>query len=113
MTWKRVCAASDVPANTIKKFDIDGVPIVVANHGDGFIAFPPLCPHMEEPLIESGLCGDGVMTCTKHLWQWDMKTGGKMGAAERDLLLYPVKQEGGSVMAQIEKELVYEYEEAE
>lgn len=113
MSWKRVCATSDVPVNTMKKFDVDGIPIIIANLGDAFTAFPPLCPHMEEPLAESGLCQEGVMTCTKHLWQWDMHTGEKMGPAERDLLLYPVKQDGNAVMALVEKELVYEYEEAE
>lgn len=113
MSWKPVCAVGDVAENTMKKFDVDGVEIIVANLGDEFRAFPPLCPHMEEPLADSGLCNAGVLTCTKHLWQWNMRTGEKMGPAERDLLMYELKQEDGKIYALVAKELVYEYEEVE
>ena len=39
----------------------------------GFRAIPPLCPHMEEPLEESGIIANCALTCTKHLWSWDLQ----------------------------------------
>lgn len=111
MSWKRVCSADDVAENSLKKFDVDGVPVLLVNFGEGFRAYPPLCPHMEEPLEESGICEGGVLTCSKHLWQWDMRTGEMRGEAEKPLLLYEVKQENGDVLVKIEKELEYEYDE--
>jgi toluene monooxygenase system ferredoxin subunit len=111
MGWKRVCAVGDVAVGSLKKFDVDGVPILVANLGDEFRAYPPLCPHMEEPLAESAVCSDGVLTCTKHLWQWDMRTGQEQGPAEKALLLYETRRDGDDLMALIEQELEYEYEE--
>ncbi len=111
MSWKRVCTADEVPENTLKRFDVDGVPVIVANYGDGFRAFPPFCPHMEEPLAESGLMDGGRLTCSKHLWQWDLKTGDILGAAEKPLLFYEVKQEGAEVLAFVDGELVYDYDE--
>ena len=66
MSWKRVCAAGDVAENTFGKFEVDGIAVIVANVGDGYRAFPPLCPHMAEPLIVSRTYEDGVLTCTKH-----------------------------------------------
>ena len=111
MTWKRVCKVDAVAKNSVKLFVVDGINILVANLGDAFRAYPPLCPHMEEPLVESGLCSDGVLTCTKHLWQWDMRTGEKLGPAEKPLLLYEVKQDGDDVLVLLDKELTYEYEE--
>ena len=51
MTWKRVCAVGDVEVNAVKIFDIDGINILIANYGTGFRAIPPVCPHMEEPLV--------------------------------------------------------------
>lgn len=111
MNWKRVCSADDVAENSLKKFDVDGVPVLLVNFGEGFRAYPPLCPHMEEPLEESGICEGGVLTCSKHLWQWDMRTGEMRGEAEKPLLLYEVKQENGDVLVKIEKELEYEYDE--
>lgn len=110
MSWKRVCAAEEVAENSLKKFDVDGITIIVANYGDGFRAFPPLCPHMEEPLAESGLLDCGRLTCSKHLWQWDLKSGDTLGAAEKPLLFYEIKQEGGNLLALLEAELVYDYD---
>ncbi len=111
MSWKRVCAAGDVAVNALKKFDVEGIDIVVANYGDGFRAFPPVCPHMEEPLADSGLIDCAVLTCTKHLWQWDLKTLDMQGPAEKPLLTYEVKQEGDDLLAFMEAELEYEFEE--
>jgi toluene monooxygenase system ferredoxin subunit len=111
MSWKRVCSAGEIGENSLKQFDVDGVTVVVANLGDEFRAYPPMCPHMEEPLAESGICNAGVLTCTKHLWQWDMLTGTEQGMAEKPLLLYEVRRDGDDVSVFIEKELNYDYDE--
>lgn len=113
MSWKRVCAAADVPENSLKKFDVDGIEIMIANYGQGYRGFPPRCPHMEEPLCDSGVIVDGMLTCTKHLWQWKLEDGGLVGMAEKELLFYDVKQEGDHILADVEQELVYEDEEEE
>lgn len=110
MSWKRVCAADEVAENVLKKFEVDGISIIVANYGNGFCAFPPLCPHMEEPLANSGLMDGGKLTCSKHLWQWDLRTGDILGAAEKPLLFYEIKQEGADLLAFLEAELVYDYD---
>jgi len=111
MNWKRVCSVNDVAEKSLKKFDIDGVPVLIVNLGNEFRAYPPLCPHMEEPLEESGICEGNLLTCSKHLWQWDMRTGEMRGEAEKPLLLYEVKQENKDVLVNFEKELEYEYDE--
>ena len=112
MNWKRVCAADDVATNALKKVTIDGVSIIVVNLGDAFKAFPPLCPHMEEPLEASGVCDNkGKLTCIKHLWNWDLRTGTPEGETERALLMYDVKREGSDVFVNLEKELKYAYDE--
>jgi len=111
MSWKRVCGAGDVAKHQIKKFDVDGIRILVANYGDGFRAIPPLCPHMEEPLEESALIEGQVMTCTKHLWQWNLKTLEMAGPAEKPLLAYEIKQDGDDVLVFVEKELEYEFDD--
>ena len=116
MAWKRICSTSDVAPSRLAPFVVDGVTVVVAHLGDdGFSVFPPACPHMEEPLATSGMCSGPVLTCSKHLWQWDMRTGEAAGPEENDrtLLRYEAKVEGGNVLACIESELVYEYEDDE
>jgi toluene monooxygenase system ferredoxin subunit len=76
----------------------------------GAVAYPPHCPHMAEPLEISGVCEEGILTCTKHLWQWDMRTGAETGMAERPLHRYPTRREGSDVLIEIEKELTYGHE---
>jgi toluene monooxygenase system ferredoxin subunit len=111
MTWKRVCKATDVPESGLKKFTVDGVTLVIANYGSGFRAIPPLCPHMQEPLEESGVIAQCALTCTKHLWSWDLSSLEMLGETERPLKTYEVKSENGDVLAFIDKELVYEFED--
>ncbi len=102
----------DIGLNALKRFEVDGISFIVANVGGSHRAFPPFCPHMEEPLEQSGVCdASGKLTCIKHLWSWELASGTPQGEAEKALLLYEVKQEGGDVLVNLEKELKYEYDE--
>lgn len=111
MTWKRICATGDVAENGLKLFDVDGVSILVVNHGGDFKAIPPLCPHMEEPLEQSGVCDGKVLTCTKHLWQWDLATNEPGAETGKPLLMYDLAVEDGDVKVFVERELEYEFDE--
>ena len=111
MSWKRICASSDVPENTVKKFAVDDFNVIVVKSGEEFRVYPPMCPHMEESLDETAIIEGQTLTCSKHLWGWDVLTGQMQGLAERDLLSYEAKCEDGDVMANIEAELLYEYGE--
>ncbi len=111
MSWKRICGADDVPPDSVKQFTTGGVSLVVVNYGGAFRTMPSICPHMEEPLEESGVVADCVLTCTKHLWAWNLDTLEKQGEAEKNLQCYDTKEEGGAVFALIDKEIVYEFED--
>ncbi len=38
-----------------------------------------------------------VLTCSKHLWQWDLETGDPLGPAEKRLAVAPVRIENGKI----------------
>lgn len=111
MSWKRICKVTDVPKDSLKKFWVDGIALVVANYGSGFRAFPPVCPHMEEPLEESGIIADCTLTCTKHLWAWNLRTLDKLGETEKTLGIYETKQEGDNILVFVDKEIVYAFDD--
>ena len=112
MSWTYLCDASDVAPNTLKLVDAEGLRIIVANYGSGFRAMPPICPHMEEPLDESGVIANCVLTCTKHLWAWNLMTLEMDGAeTEKPLKTYELKQEGDRLLALVEEELTYDFDE--
>ena len=113
MTWKRVCKNQDVEPNSIKQFEVDGVSIAIANYGSGFRAIPPMCPHMEEPLKDSGVIVRCVLTCTKHLWAWNLETLEMRGETEKSLKCYELKEEDGEILVFIENELIYDFDEGE
>jgi toluene monooxygenase system ferredoxin subunit len=110
MTWRRICNASEVAENSIRKFEIDRIPILVINYGAGFRAIPPVCPHMEEPLEQSGIVARCVLTCSKHLWAWNLQTLDLQGETERPLKIYELKEENGELFARIDGELTYEFD---
>ena len=111
MSWKRVCKATDVRDNSLKKFWVDGIEVVIVNYGGGFRAVPPICPHMQEPLEVSGIVANCTLTCTKHLWSWDLRSLDKIGETEKPLATYEVKREGDDLLAFIDKEIVYELDD--
>ncbi len=107
MTWKKVCAAGDIAENAVAEYDLDGAKIAVVRSGEDVFAYPLRCPHMEEPL-SNGFCDGATVTCSFHLWQWDMRTGESTGEAEIDLLKYPVKVEDGDLYVDMTNILSYE-----
>ena len=110
MAWTRICRTEDVAENSARKFSVNGIQILVVNYGQGFRAVPPVCPHMEEPLEESGIVVRCVLTCSKHLWAWNLQTLEMQGETERPLKTYPLKEEDGILLADVDQELVYEFE---
>jgi len=73
--WQRLCSAQEVAIGRLTSVEVQGVKVLVTRVGSDFFALPPLCPHMAEPLEISGVCADGMLTCTKHIWQWDLRSG--------------------------------------
>lgn len=109
--WHRICATADVNDGELKRFQAGEIAVVVVGVGDEYRIIPPFCPHMAEPLHESGICRAGTLTCSKHLWQWNLLTGKEQGPAERPLLFYQSEVRDGEVWACVDKELVYEFDE--
>ena len=114
MSWIKVCKTSEVEPGSIKKLWASvggGIPLVVAHHKAGFTALPPICPHMEEPLDESGTILGCKLTCTKHLWSWDLETLELQDEAELPLKTYDTKVDGENVMVYVTEQLEYDFDE--
>ena len=110
MVWKDVCGEGAIEENDLKEFDVDGVMVLLTRVGRDYFAYPPLCPHQEEPL-RKGLCDGELITCFKHIWQWDLRTGACVGTESRvPLKLYQARTTAGQVEVFIEQPLAYDYE---
>lgn len=97
MSKLRICKSTDIPANGMKAYDIEGgVKVLIANAGDCYYAYQGICPH-QEVCLDEGFYDGAVLTCHQHLWQWDITTGGAVGLAEAPLESYEVKVEDGEI----------------
>ena len=84
--------------------EVDGEPVCLAKVDGQVCAFTDNCTHISGPLNEGELDGD-VLTCPWHGAQFNVRTGKVLrGPARQDILTYPVKIEGESILIQLPEE---------
>ena len=97
MRKQAVCVTADIPANGMKECDAEGgLKVLIVNSGDEYFACQARCPHQDVALCE-GMFDGSVVTCHQHLWQWDIRSGAPLGAAEAPLQRYEVSVENGAI----------------
>jgi nitrite reductase/ring-hydroxylating ferredoxin subunit len=74
MSFMRVARKDEVPAGSIREFQVEGLTVAIANVGDKFYAINNTCLHRGGPLGQGVLQGVAV-TCPWHGWQYDVTTG--------------------------------------
>ncbi|MCF3948750.1 Rieske (2Fe-2S) protein [Acidiphilium iwatense] len=110
MNWQFACNKAEIPEGGMKEMRIGEIPVLLLRAEGEVFAIPPLCPHMEEPLV-NGMCDGTTLICIKHLWQWDLRDGSPAGDAEIGLLKYPLQEDAdGGIQIMVETELRYEYQ---
>jgi toluene monooxygenase system ferredoxin subunit len=92
-----ICSLSDIPEHGLKDYvTADGSRILIANFRESYFAYSGNCPHQGTCLAE-GFYDGAVLTCRKHLWQWDITTGKPIGLAEAPLEGYQVEIKDGEI----------------
>ena len=71
----KVCKNTDIPGDTMKSFDIEGAPVLVANVGGEYFAIADTCSHALAYLSEGELLKDCRVQCPDHGAVFDLKTG--------------------------------------
>ena len=97
-TWIDACAADDIEAEDVIRFDHAGQSFAIyRSPDDEFFATDGLCTH-EKIHLADGLVMDDTIECPKHNGRFSYKTGEAKGAPVCvNLKTYPVKVEGGAV----------------
>jgi nitrite reductase (NADH) small subunit len=96
----RLADATEIPPGQGKVVEAEGKTLAVFNCDGVFYAIDNTCAHRGGPLGEGDLDGT-IVTCPWHGWQWDVTTGANAMNAAVKVGCYPVKVEGGSVLAEI------------
>ena len=75
MAFVRAARKDEIPAGSIREFQVDGLTVAIANIGNKFYAINNTCLHRGGPLGQGELHGVAV-TCPWHGWQYDVTTVG-------------------------------------
>jgi 3-phenylpropionate/trans-cinnamate dioxygenase ferredoxin subunit len=100
--WIEVCAADDIDAEDVRRFDHEGKTYAVyRSPDDAYFATDGLCTH-EKIHLAGGLVMDDIIECPKHNGRFNYKTGEARGAPVCvDLKTYPAKVEDGRVSIEL------------
>lgn len=71
----KVCKTGDIAENTMKSFDIDGDPVLVANVAGTFYSIADTCSHALAYLSEGELLDGCRVECPDHGAVFDLRTG--------------------------------------
>jgi nitrite reductase (NADH) small subunit len=74
MGFVRAARKDEIPAGSIREFQVDGLTVAIANVGNKFYAVNNTCLHRGGPLAQGVLHGVAV-TCPWHGWQYDVTNG--------------------------------------
>lgn len=101
MAFQRVCSLDDLWQGEMEEFEVDGEEILLLHTEGGDIrAIPASCPHQETPLVEGELDGN-ALTCSAHLWQFDVISGKGINPDDAELCLFPVKVENDDIYVDV------------
>jgi 3-phenylpropionate/trans-cinnamate dioxygenase ferredoxin subunit len=80
MAFVKVANKSDVPAGTMRAFELSGKKILLANDKGTFLAIANKCPHLGKPL-QGGTLEGCVVTCPYHKAKFDLRDGTNLADA--------------------------------
>ena len=103
MGFVRVAELGDVPAHEPLVVRLEGRRLALVRLGGEVFAFDDTCPHSQGPL-GLGEVADGVLTCPRHGWQFDVRSGACLTAAGAHATRHAVRVEGTSVYVSAEPE---------
>jgi len=93
--WQPLGCLDDFEEGERREVQLPGGKIILLIKVDEkFHAVCADCPHQDTPLAEGTLDG-AILTCPLHFWQWDIRTGEKVGLAELPLEVFDLRVENG------------------
>ncbi|MBI4091233.1 non-heme iron oxygenase ferredoxin subunit [candidate division WWE3 bacterium] len=102
MSFVKVATLSEVPKNSIRPFDVLGVPIAVANLNGNFYAIANVCTHDGGPLGEGEVVDECCVECPRHGAKFELATGKVVALpATQPVDTYEVRIDGEDILVQI------------
>jgi nitrite reductase/ring-hydroxylating ferredoxin subunit len=98
---KPVAKISDIPNWGKKVVELDGVQVLLVNVKGEIFACENECPHQGSPL-NAAIVKDGpLISCPRHGYKFNLRSGSCSDFPEYVLKIYPVKLEGEDVLVDL------------
>lgn len=97
--WHDVLTTAALADGQTTRVDSHGRGLFISREGDAYTVFDSHCTHQRTDIPLSAL-DDCTLTCPKHQWSFDIKTGDCLKPGGSPLLQLPAKVVGGRVMVQ-------------
>jgi nitrite reductase/ring-hydroxylating ferredoxin subunit/alkylhydroperoxidase/carboxymuconolactone decarboxylase family protein YurZ len=72
--WHDIMASTDVKSGEVKRTECNGLGLFIYRDKKTFQVYDSRCPHRSTNIPELALKGD-TLTCPKHQWEFDAKSG--------------------------------------
>lgn len=92
----KVASVSELSVGSSKTVEVNGKAIALFNVGGKIYALDNTCLHQGGPLGEGLLDGE-VVTCPWHFWEFNVRTGEKVGEPSLRVATYPVQVDGDDI----------------
>jgi len=96
VTWHPVMPADDLWEGELEGAEAGGRKIVLLNVGGEIRAYEDRCPHLGSQLSEGDLDGC-ILTCAKHLWEFDALTGKGTNPGNSQLTWFDTRVTDGNI----------------
>lgn len=96
--WRDIKPASEIPEGKITYCTADGRSLFIYRTGEEFRVYDSRCPHQVTDIPHLALEGMRL-TCPKHHWAFDIRTGECVEIGNRPLRRFESKVENGRLLA--------------
>jgi nitrite reductase (NADH) small subunit len=100
MPFVQAAKIAEIPAGSIREFQLAGKAVALANVAGKFYAINNTCLHRGGPLGQGSL-KDKVVTCPWHGWEYDVTTGKLVQNPNMGVACYPTKVQGEEILVDI------------
>jgi nitrite reductase/ring-hydroxylating ferredoxin subunit len=94
--WRDVSDAPEIPEGEMRAVDVNGQNLVLIRCEGTLSALKDRCPHQNEAL-SNGELRNGVLTCARHQWQFNVADGSCAGAGKGGAECFPVREIDGQI----------------
>lgn len=99
-TFVPAAKLSELPPGRMKGVEVNGTPVLIANVGGTVYAIKDQCIHQHVRLSDGSL-RDCIVTCRKHAWAFDLRTGEYLVSPQLKVKRYDVEVEGDEIRVHV------------